>query len=144
MVDVSGKEETRRVATATGWLTMRHETLRSILAGDARKGSVITTAEVAGVMAAKQTAVLIPLCHHLPQVNVRVALRPDTDLPGLRASARATVAAGTGVEMEALTAVSVALLTAYDMAKSLERGMEIGGVRLVRKEGGRSGSWQAD
>ena len=141
MVDVSGKEPTRRRAVATGRLRMKSETLDRILAGENEKGSVLATAEIAGVMAAKQTSALIPLCHPLPQINVRVSVEPDPALPGLAASAEVAVRAATGVEMEALTAASVALLTAYDMVKSVDRGMVVEAVRLERKEGGRSGRW---
>lgn len=144
MVDVSGKRRTLRTAVAVGSLVMKPETLERIRAGGGRKGGVLTTAEVAGVLAAKHTANLIPLCHQLPQVNVRVALAPDPKLPGLAARAEATVDAGTGVEMEALTAVSIALLTAYDMAKAVDRGMRIEGVRLLSKKGGSSGDWKGE
>ncbi|MCE2455057.1 MAG: cyclic pyranopterin monophosphate synthase MoaC [Gemmatimonadetes bacterium] len=142
MVDVSKKSETRRTAVATGRLRMNPATLEHILSGKNTKGSVTTTAEIAGVMAAKRTADLIPLCHALPQVNARVVVEADPALPGLQARAEVTVAAATGVEMEALAAVSVALLTAYDMAKAVDRGMEIERVRLERKQGGRSGVWE--
>ena len=142
MVDVSAKPESLRRATATGQLVMNPETLRMVEAGDSKKGNVMAVAEVAGIMAAKRTGELIPLCHVLPAVNVRLSLEPDPELPGLVAHAEAVVSGGTGVEMEALTAVSVALLTAYDMAKAMDRGMRIEGVRLLSKEGGRSGAWE--
>ena len=144
MVDVSEKETTTRRAVATGRLSMRPETLERILSGPSPKGGVLSTAEIAGVMAAKRTAELIPLCHSLPLVNARVAVEPDPELPGVVARAEVSVAASTGVEMEALTAVSVALLTVYDMVKAVDRGMSMESVRLLRKEGGRSGSWERE
>ena len=144
MVDVTEKEATARRAVAEGRIVMSPETLRMIVAGETPKGNVIQVAELAGVMGGKRTADLIPLCHALPGASVRVTLAPDEKLPGLRARAEARVVERTGVEMEALTAVSVALLTVYDMAKAVDRGMRIEGVRLVEKEGGRSGSWKAD
>jgi cyclic pyranopterin phosphate synthase len=143
MVDVTSKDVTSRRAVAEGHIVMARETLRMIVAGEADKGNVIQVAELAGVMAGKKTADLIPLCHALPGATVQVSLVPDEKLPGLRARAEARVSDRTGVEMEALTAVSVALLTVYDMAKAVDRGMRIEGVRLVEKEGGRSGTWRA-
>lgn len=143
MVDVSDKGVTHRRAVAEGLIVMAAETLDRIVAGQTAKGDVIRTAELAGVMAGKKTADLIPLCHALPAASVRVSLVPDPDLPGVRARAEVTIADRTGVEMEALTAVSVALLTVYDMAKAVDRGMRIEGIRLLEKEGGRSGSWKA-
>ena len=143
MVDVSEKDVTQRRAVAEGHIVMAAETLRRILAGETAKGDVMRVAELAGVMAGKKTADLIPLCHALPGASVRVTLEPDAALPGIRASAEALVTDRTGVEMEALTAVSIALLTVYDMAKAVDRGMRIEAVRLVAKEGGRSGSWTA-
>ncbi len=144
MVDVTDKKATARRAIAEGHIVMDRETLRLIVSGKTPKGDVIQVAELAGVMAGKKTADLIPLCHALPGTTVRVSLEPDEKLPGIRARAEARVADRTGVEMEALTAVSVALLTVYDMAKAVDRGMRIEGVRLLEKEGGRSGKWQAE
>ncbi|MCW5718980.1 MAG: cyclic pyranopterin monophosphate synthase MoaC [Bauldia sp.] len=144
MVDVSDKAETQRRAVASGTVTMAPDTLSAINAGNAPKGDVIATARLAGIMAAKRTADLIPLCHPLPLTGVTVDIVADDALPGLRVTAAATVSGKTGVEMEALTAVSVACLTIYDMAKALDRGMVIGDVRLVEKSGGRSGHWRAD
>jgi cyclic pyranopterin monophosphate synthase len=143
MVDVSEKPETERTATAEGHVTMRPETLAAILAGDAKKGDVRAVARIAGIMAAKRTHELIPLCHPLALNKVAVEIESDENLPGLRVRATTRVTGRTGVEMEALTAVSVACLTIYDMAKALDRGMIIGGVRLHEKAGGRSGQWQA-
>jgi cyclic pyranopterin phosphate synthase len=143
MVDVTEKEVTQRRAVAEGRIVMAASTLQRIVAGDTPKGDVLRTAELAGVMAGKKTSDLIPLCHALPGATVRVSLEADAALPGVRARAEATVTERTGVEMEALTAVSVALLTVYDMAKAVDRGMRIEGVRLLEKEGGRSGSWKA-
>jgi cyclic pyranopterin phosphate synthase len=143
MVDVSGKAVTERVAVAEGNVTMAKATLDLILAGDAKKGDVIGTARVAGIMAAKKTSDLIPLCHPLPLSKVTVAIEADRSLPGLRVRATAKVAGKTGVEMEALTAASVSCLTIYDMAKAADRGMTITGIRLLEKSGGRSGSWKA-
>lgn len=144
MVDVTGKEATLRVAVAEGCIRMRPETLATLRAGDLPKGDVFGTARLAGIMAAKRTAELVPLCHALPGASVGVELVPDAELPGVRVIAEARYTGRTGVEMEALTAVSVALLTVYDMAKALDRGMVVDGVRLVRKEGGRSGRWTAE
>ena len=144
MVDVTGKDVTQRRAVAEGQIVMAAETLRRIVAGETTKGDVVRVAELAGVMAGKKTADLIPLCHALPGTSVRVTLEPDASLPGIRARAEAFVADRTGVEMEALTAVSVALLTVYDMAKAIDRGMRIEQIRLIAKEGGRSGSWSAE
>jgi len=143
MVDVSTKPVTRRRAVAEGRIRMAPATAQAIRAGDTSKGDVLGTARLAGIMAGKRTAELVPLCHPLPGVTVAVELAVDDTLPGVTASAEAVVEAATGVEMEALTAVTVALLTVYDMAKALDRGMVIEGVRLLRKEGGRSGVWEA-
>lgn len=143
MVDVGEKPETRRTAVAEGTVTMRPETLRLILAGNAKKGDVIGTARLAGIMAAKRTHELIPLCHPLLLEKVSVEIEPDDSLPGLRVSALARVSGKTGVEMEALTAASVACLTIYDMAKAIDRGMVVGGIRLLEKTGGRSGDYSA-
>jgi cyclic pyranopterin monophosphate synthase len=142
MIDVSGKEATERTATAAGTLTCRAETLEQVRAGTAPKGSVIRTAELAGVMAAKRTAELIPLCHPLPLTKVDVRIAIDETLPGFRVDAEAGTTGPTGVEMEALTAVSVACLTVYDMVKAVDRSMEIGTVRLLEKTGGSRGDWR--
>ena len=142
MVDVGDKAETTRIAVAEGVIRMAPATLDLILKGDAKKGDVIGTARLAGIMAAKQTANLIPLCHPLMLTKVAVEIREDHTLPGLRIEAMAKLTGRTGVEMEALTAVSVACLTIYDMAKAADREMEIGGVRLREKSGGRSGDYK--
>ncbi len=142
MVDVGDKPETERTAVATGLVRMKPETLATIRAGDAKKGDVLGTARIAGIMAAKKTHELIPLCHPLMLNKVSVEIEPDEALPGLRVTALARVSGRTGVEMEALTAVSVACLTIYDMAKAIDRGMEIGEIRLSEKSGGRSGHYR--
>lgn len=144
MVDVGAKAETERVAVAEGTVTMRPETLRVILAGNAKKGDVIGTARIAAIMAAKRTHELIPLCHPLLLTKVSVDIKPDEALPGLRVTATAHVTGKTGVEMEALTAASVACLTIYDMAKAIDRGMVLGGIRLIEKSGGKSGTYKAE
>ncbi len=144
MVDVGGKEATRRVARAEGRIVMEPETLRRIREGATDKGDVLQVAELAGIMGGKRTADLVPLCHQLPGASVEVALELDDALPGVRARATARYTGRTGVEMEALTAVSVALLTVYDMVKAVDRGMRIEGIRLLAKEGGASGSWSVD
>ena len=144
MVDVGDKTETVRIAEAEGHVRMAAETLQLILDGNAKKGDVIGVARLAGIMAAKQTASLIPLCHPLMLTKVAVDITPDPDLPGLRVAAMAKLTGRTGVEMEALTAVSVACLTIYDMAKAADREMEIGGIRLLAKSGGRSGDYRRD
>jgi cyclic pyranopterin phosphate synthase len=141
MVDVSRKEESVRRAVAEGVIHMDPSTLEAIRRGETPKGSVFHVARLAGIQAGKRTGDLIPLCHMLPGASVEVDLELDPDLPGVRARATATFRGRTGVEMEALTATSVALLTVYDMVKSLDRGMEMGAIRLVSKEGGRSGTW---
>lgn len=143
MVDVASKPETERLAVAEAHLRMRPETLALVTEGRAPKGDVLATARIAGIMAAKRTADLIPLCHPLPLTRAAVDLAPDPALPGLRIRATVATTGRTGVEMEALTAASVAALTLYDMLKAAEKGMEIGGLRLVLKEGGRSGRWEA-
>lgn len=143
MVDVGAKAETERTAIAEGLVVMQAETLRTILAGDAKKGDVLGAARIAGIMAAKKTHELIPLCHPLLLTKVSVDIKPDETLPGLRVTALARVTGKTGVEMEALTAASVACLTIYDMAKAIDRGMTISGVRLVEKTGGKSGDYRA-
>ena len=139
MVDVSEKPATDRVAVAKGRITMQPATLAMIMAGNAAKGDVLATARLAGVMGAKRTPELIPLCHPLPLTNVAVELEPDEAASAIEITATARVNAKTGVEMEALTAVAVAALTIYDMAKAVDRGMRIKSVRLVRKSGGKSG-----
>ncbi|MEX0935252.1 MAG: cyclic pyranopterin monophosphate synthase MoaC [Gemmatimonadota bacterium] len=143
MVDVTEKAVTTRRAVAEGWIRMSGATLDKVVEGG-RKGDPIRVAELGGIQAAKRTSELIPLCHLLPAVSVSVEMTPDPELPGVRARAVARVQGTTGVEMEALTAVSVALLTLYDMAKALDRGMVIGEVRLTEKSGGSSGLWRAD
>lgn len=144
MVDVGGKEETQRRAIAEGAVTMQPETLEAILSGNAKKGDVLATARIAGIMAAKKTHELVPLCHPLMLSKVTVDIEPDRALPGLRVTAEVRVDGRTGVEMEALTAVSVACLTIYDMAKALDKGMVLSGIRLLQKTGGKSGAWRAD
>ena len=141
MVDVGSKDDTVREAVAEGFVAMTRETLDTILAGNAKKGDVIATARIAGIMAAKKTHELIPLCHPLMLTKVSVDIEPDAELPGLRVEAMARLSGKTGVEMEALTAASVACLTIYDMAKAIDKGMEIGPVRLLSKTGGKSGTW---
>jgi cyclic pyranopterin phosphate synthase len=143
MVDVGAKAETERTAIAEASITMRAETLAMILAGNAKKGDVLGTARIAGIMAAKKTHELIPLCHPLLLTKVAVDIEPDHSLPGLRVTALARVSGKTGVEMEALTAAAVACLTIYDMAKAADRGMVISGIRLVEKTGGKSGDYRA-
>lgn len=142
MVDVSEKEVTSRVAVAEGFVRMSPETLALVEAGDAKKGDVLGVARLAGIMGAKRTADLIPLCHPLPVTKVALELRADADLPGVRIEATVRTTGQTGVEMEALTAVSVASLTVYDMLKAAQKDMEIGGVRLILKEGGKSGRYE--
>jgi molybdenum cofactor biosynthesis protein MoaC len=142
MVDVSAKEVTDRTAVAEGCVVMAPETLALVEAGDAKKGDVLGVARLAGIMGAKRTADLIPLCHPLPISKVAVELVPDPALPGVRITATVRTTGRTGVEMEALTAVSAAALTVYDMLKAAQKGMEIKDIRLVLKEGGRSGTWQ--
>jgi cyclic pyranopterin phosphate synthase len=141
MVDVGAKPETARTARAEGSISMTAETLDAITRNTVAKGDVIATARIAGVMAAKRTPDLIPLCHPISLTDAGVDIEADRSLPGLRVRAWASTTGRTGVEMEALTAVSVALLTIYDMAKAIDRGMEIGSVRLTEKRGGRSGDW---
>ncbi len=144
MVDVSEKEATQRVAVARGHVHMAAATLRTILEGDARKGDVIGTARLAGIMAAKKTSELIPLCHPLQLSKISVDIAADEALSGLEVAAEARCLGRTGVEMEALTAVAVACLTIYDMAKAIDRGMRIEGLRLVEKRGGKSGEWRLE
>ncbi len=143
MVDVSDKDITDRVAVAEGWIRMQPETLDTIMDGRAKKGDVIGVARLAGIMAAKRTSDLIPLCHPLPITKVSVDLEPDTALPGLRITATVKTTGQTGVEMEALTAASTCALTVYDMAKAVDKAMEIGGIRVVLKDGGKSGRYEA-
>jgi cyclic pyranopterin phosphate synthase len=141
MVDVGAKPETARMARATGQITMARATLDAIIANAVRKGDVLGVARVAGIMAAKRTSELIPLCHPLPLTDVGVTVEPDGALPGVRVEAVARTVGRTGVEMEALSAVTVALLTVYDMAKALDRGMVIGDISLAEKAGGASGPY---
>ncbi len=144
MVDVSDKAVTSRTATAAGSVWMAPETLRVIVEGDAKKGDVLAVARIAGIMAAKRTHDLIPLCHQLPITKVEVTFSPNPDLARLDVSATVKVDAKTGVEMEALTAVSVACLTVYDMLKAIDRAMRIGDIRVIEKAGGRSGHYKAE
>jgi cyclic pyranopterin phosphate synthase len=141
MVDVSAKPATERVARATGNIRMRAATLRAIRDDTLAKGDVLTVAKIAGILAAKRTAELVPLCHPLPLGDVQIVLSLDDTLPGVRVDATARTTAPTGVEMEAIVAVSLCLVTVYDMAKSVDREMVIGDVMLVEKSGGRSGRW---
>jgi cyclic pyranopterin phosphate synthase len=143
MVDVSEKPATDRVAVAQGRVSMSAATLALVLSGNAKKGDVLGAARIAGIMAAKKTHELIPLCHPLPVTKVEVDIAPDEDMPGLTIQATVKVTGQTGVEMEALTAVSVACLTIYDMVKAVERGMRIEDIHLVEKRGGKSGHYQA-
>lgn len=143
MVDVSQKSVTVRRAIALGRIRMTKDTLRAIEAGNAPKGDVISTAKLAGIMAAKQTAQLIPLCHPLPLQKIHVEITADDDLPGYQIRAEVKTKAETGVEMEALTAVSVAALTLYDMAKALEKSMVIENIHLAEKTGGKSGDYSS-
>lgn len=143
MVDVSAKPATERIAVAEGSVVMSKATLDLIVKGDAAKGDVLGTARIAGIMAAKRTSELIPLCHPLALSKVTLDITPDTALPGCRIEATVKVTGPTGVEMEALTAVSVAALTVYDMIKAVERGVHIEGIRLVEKRGGKSGHYRA-
>lgn len=142
MVDVGDKNDTVRTAIAEGAVVMKPETLAMICAGDAKKGDVLGTARIAGIMAAKRTHELIPLCHPLLLTKVTVEITPDENLPGLRVTAFARVNGKTGVEMEALTAASVACLTVYDMAKAVDRGMTVTDIRVVEKTGGKSGDYR--
>ena len=143
MVDVGDKAVTLRRATAVGTIIMHPDTFDALVANRLPKGDPLRVAEIAGIQAAKRTADLIPLCHPLPLTSARLRLEADAGLPGVRAEATVEVHARTGVEMEALTAVSVALLTVYDMLKAVDRGMHIENVRLLEKSGGRSGDWKA-
>lgn len=141
MVDVSGKEATVRTAAAVGWLSCSEQTIARVREGTAPKGAVLATAELAGIMAAKRTAELIPLCHPLPLAKASVQIAIDEALPGFRVKSEVRTQAVTGVEMEALTAVSVACLTLFDMLKAIDRSMVIGGIEVTRKTGGKSGDW---
>jgi cyclic pyranopterin phosphate synthase len=143
MVDVSEKPATERTAIAEGRVVMAAKTLDLVLAGNAKKGDVLGAARIAGIMAAKRTHELIPLCHPLAISKIAVDIEPDKNLPGLTVRATVKVTGQTGVEMEALTAVSVACLTVYDMVKAVERGMRIEGIRLIEKRGGKSGHYRA-
>jgi len=143
MVDVAAKQDSHRVAIAAGRIVMRRETLQKIQEGSASKGDVLGVARVAGIQGAKRTSELIPLCHPIALSSVSVEFRVLGELNAVECSARAETVGRTGVEMEALTAVSVALLTIYDMCKAVDRGMRIEGVRLMEKRGGKSGHWQA-
>ncbi|WIV51913.1 cyclic pyranopterin monophosphate synthase MoaC [Marivivens sp. LCG002] len=144
MVDVSDKEITSRVAVAEGYITMNPATFALVAEGRAEKGDVLGIARLAGIMAAKQTSTLIPLCHPLPITKVTVDLTPDDTLPGVRISATVKTTGKTGVEMEALTAVSVAALTVHDMVKAVQKDMVIGGIRVTLKDGGKSGRYEAE
>ena len=143
MVDVGAKPVTDRVATAEGRVVMTLETLAYITEGRAKKGDVLGVARLAGIMAAKQTASLIPLCHPLPLTSITLDLTPDATLPGVRITATVKTSGVTGVEMEALTAVSVACLTVYDMLKAVQKSMQIDGIRVLLKDGGKSGRYEA-
>lgn len=142
MVDVADKEPTRRSASAEGWVRMLPDTLEAIRRQDVQKGDVLTVAHIAGIAAAKRTSDWIPLCHPLQIDSVDVSLTLDDDIPGVKVTARTRLTGRTGAEMEALVAVSAALLTIYDMCKAIDRGIEIGPIRLVEKSGGRSGTWR--
>jgi cyclic pyranopterin phosphate synthase len=141
MVDISAKPVTDRMARAQGVIRMKPETLEAIRHGTTRKGDVVAVARVAGIMAAKRTAELIPLCHPIPLADVSLTIELDDDLPGARVTATAKTAAQTGVEMEAVVAVSVTLLTLFDMVKGLDRTLEIGEITVTEKLGGKSGHW---
>jgi len=144
MVDVSGKPATERIAVAEGSVVMQPDTLALVLSGDAKKGDVLGTARIAGIQAAKRTHELIPLCHPLPVTKIEIAIEPDQKLPGIKVRATVKVTGQTGVEMEALTAVSIACLTIYDMVKAVERGMRIENIHLLEKSGGASGTWNVE
>ncbi len=143
MVDVSQKQNTDRIAVAKGWISMQPETLDLITQGLAKKGDVLGVARLAGIMAAKKTAEIIPLCHPLAITKIAVDLEVDPDLPGVRIEATVKTSGQTGVEMEALCAVNGAALTVYDMLKAADRAMQIGGVHLALKDGGKSGRYEA-
>jgi cyclic pyranopterin phosphate synthase len=143
MVDVSDKAVTQRTARAEGFVAMRPDTLALVEGGEAGKGDVLAAARIAGIMAAKRTHELIPLCHPLAVTKVTIDFAPSSDPAGVRVAAEVKVAGQTGVEMEALTAVSIACLTIYDMLKAADKGMRLEGIRLLEKSGGRSGTWRA-
>lgn len=143
MVDVGDKQITRRTAMASGQIAMKAETLALVLEGKAKKGDVLATARIAGIMAAKKTSDLIPLCHPLALSKVEVDIEPQPDLPGFLVSATVALSGKTGVEMEALCAVSATCLTLYDMLKAVDRGMIISKIRVLEKKGGKSGTWRA-
>lgn len=143
MVDVSDKEITSRIATATGWVRMSAEAFEIISGGTAKKGDVLSVAQLAGIMGAKKTPELIPLCHPLPITKVSLDLELDAELPGVRILGTVKTTGQTGVEMEALTAVSTAALTVYDMIKAVDKTMEIGGIHVTLKDGGKSGRYEA-
>ncbi|MCP9760960.1 cyclic pyranopterin monophosphate synthase MoaC [Aquitalea sp. S1-19] len=143
MVDVGAKNETRRVAVATGHITMLADTFAQLLSGNNKKGDVIGIARIAAIQGAKRCADLIPLCHPIALTRVAVEFSPEAELNRLHIRVTAETVGRTGVEMEALSAVNAGLLTVYDMLKAIDRGMEIGGVRLLEKQGGKSGHWQA-
>jgi cyclic pyranopterin monophosphate synthase len=143
MVDVTAKDETVRVAVAKGSVVMKRDTLKLLQRGEIAKGNVLTTAQIAGVMAAKKTHELIPMCHPLILTGIEVQLEPEADGSGIGITATVRTIGKTGVEMEALTAVTVAGLTVYDMCKAVDRGMRLEAVRLVEKTGGKSGDWSA-
>lgn len=143
MVDVSEKDVTARIAVAKIWIRMQPDTLALIQSGQAKKGDVAGVARLAGIMAAKKTSDLIPLCHPLPIAKASIEIEEDATLPGLRLMATVKTTGQTGVEMEALTAASVAALTVYDMVKAVDRGMEIGGLHVALKDGGKSGRYEA-
>ena len=142
VVDVSGKPPTIRVARARGTISMEHTTLQAIRANGLKKGDVLGVAKIAGIMAAKKTSEMIPLCHPISLSDIGVSFSLDESLPGVRVETHARATGQTGVEMEALTAAAVALLTIYDMAKAIDRGMTIGGIVLIEKSGGASGDWK--
>jgi cyclic pyranopterin monophosphate synthase len=144
MVDVSGKNLTERIAVAEGRVIMQPATLEAVIAGNAQKGDVLGAARLAGIMAAKRTHGLIPLCHPLPITKVEIEITPDAALPGFLVQATVKVTGQTGVEMEALVAVSISCLTIYDMAKAIEKGMRIEGIHLLSKSGGKSGDFRAE
>lgn len=144
MVDVSAKPATARAARAEGQIRMSADALRAVRDNTLAKGDVLAVARIAGIQAAKRTAELVPLCHPLPLADVQVRFTLDEALPGVRCEAEARTVAGTGVEMEAITAVSIALVTVYDMVKSVDKGMIIDGIRLLEKSGGKSGLWRAE
>jgi cyclic pyranopterin phosphate synthase len=144
MVDVGNKDISQRLAIAEGVIQMQPKTLQKILAGDHKKGDVLGIARIAGIMAAKKTAELIPLCHPLALNKVKIDLSPDKNITGIYCQVQVAVSGKTGVEMEALTAVQISLLTIYDMCKAIDKGMTMTGIRLLKKSGGKSGDWNID